>query len=69
MFLEIHGKKIEVDDSFKSLSQAEQHAAIEHIAANMNQTPQGPIGMGQSQGQNRFGVGLAKPMPQMTQVS
>jgi len=45
MFLEIHGKKIEVDDSFKSLSQAEQHAAIEHIAANMNQTPHGdPIG-------------------------
>lgn len=36
---------------------------------NMNQTPQGPIGMGQSQGQNRFGVGLAKPMPQATQVS
>jgi hypothetical protein len=25
--------------------------------------------MGQSQGQNRFGVGLAKPMPQSTQVS
>ena len=45
MFLQIHGKKIEVDDSFKSLSQAEQHAAIEHIAANMNQTPHGdPIG-------------------------
>jgi hypothetical protein len=39
---------------------------------NMNQAPQapqGPMGMGQSQGQNRFGVGLAKPMPQMTQVS
>jgi hypothetical protein len=38
---------------------------------NMNQTPQGPIGMNQ-QGQNRFGVGLARPsqaMPQQTQVS
>jgi len=41
---------------------------------NMNQAPQapqGPMGMGQSQGQNRFGVGLARPsqMPQNTQVS
>jgi hypothetical protein len=35
---------------------------------NMNQMPQGPIGMNQ-QGQNRFGVGLARPMPEMTQVS
>ena len=35
---------------------------------NMNQAPQGPIGMNQ-QGQNRFGVGLARPMPQNTQVS
>ena len=30
--------------------------------------PQSPIGMNQ-QGQNRFGVGLARPMPQNTQVS
>ena len=30
--------------------------------------PQGPIGMNQT-GQNRFGVGLARPMPQQTQVS
>jgi len=36
---------------------------------NMNQAPQGPMNMGQSQSQNRFGVGLARPMPQMTQVS
>jgi len=41
---------------------------------NMNQAPQasqGPMGMGQSQGQNRFGVGLARPtqMPQASQVS
>jgi hypothetical protein len=36
---------------------------------NMNQAPQAPMIMGQSQGQNRFGVGLAKPMPQATQVS
>ena len=36
---------------------------------NMNQAPQGPMNIGQTQGQNRFGVGLAKPMPQMTQVS
>ena len=35
---------------------------------NMNQAPQSPIGMNQ-QGQNRFGVGLARPMPQNTQVS
>ena len=35
---------------------------------NMNQTSQGPMGMNQ-QGQNRFGVGLARPMPQNTQVS
>ena len=38
---------------------------------NMNQAPQapqGPVGMNQ-QGQNRFGVGLARPMPQNTQVS
>ena len=35
---------------------------------NMNQAPQGPVGMNQ-QGQNRFGVGLARPMPQATQVS
>lgn len=40
---------------------------------NMNQAPQaqGPMNMGQSQGQNRFGVGLARPtqMPQASQVS
>jgi hypothetical protein len=37
----------------------------------MNQAPQGPINIGQSQGQNRFGVGLARPtqMPQASQVS
>ena len=35
---------------------------------NMNQALQGPIGMNK-QGQNRFGVGLARPMPQQTQVS
>ena len=37
---------------------------------NMQNTPQGPIGMNQ-QGQNRFGVGLARPtqMPQASQVS
>ena len=29
--------------------------------------PQGPVGMNQ-QSQNRFGVGLARPMPQNTQV-
>ena len=35
---------------------------------NMQNTPQSPIGINQ-QGQNRFGVGLARPMPQNTQVS
>ena len=37
---------------------------------NMQNTPQGPIGMNQ-QGQNRFGVGLARPtqIPQASQVS
>ena len=41
---------------------------------NMNQAPQapqGPMAIQQTQGQNRFGVGLARPsqMPQSTQVS
>ena len=41
---------------------------------NMNQAPQapqGPMAIQQIQGQNRFGVGLARPsqMPQSTQVS
>ncbi len=39
---------------------------------NMNTTApqaQGPMSIGQTQGQNRFGVGLAKSMPQSTQVS
>ena len=41
---------------------------------NMNQAPQapqGPMAIQQTQSQNRFGVGLARPsqMPQMTQVS
>jgi hypothetical protein len=36
---------------------------------NMNQTPQGPMNIQQTQGQNRFGVGLARSMPQSTQVS
>ena len=37
---------------------------------NIQNTPQSPIGMNQ-QGQNRFGVGLARPiqMPQASQVS
>jgi len=35
---------------------------------NMQPSQQGPIAMNQ-QGQNRFGVGLAKPMPQASQVS
>ena len=37
---------------------------------NMQNTPQVPIGINQ-QGQNRFGVGLARPtqMPQASQVS
>jgi len=41
---------------------------LQPMIPNMNQAPQGPIGMNQ-QGQNRFGVGLARPMPQQTQVS
>ena len=43
---------------------------LQPMIPNMNQAPQGPIGMNQ-QGQNRFGVGLASPrqMPQATQVS
>jgi len=36
---------------------------------NMNQTPQSPMSIQQTQGQNRFGVGLARSMPQSTQVS
>ena len=43
---------------------------LQPMIPNMNQAPQGPVGMNQ-QGQNRFGVGLASPrqMPQATQVS
>ena len=41
---------------------------LQPMIPNMNQTPQGPVGINQ-QGQNRFGVGLARPMPQNTQVS
>jgi len=36
---------------------------------NMNQVSPGPISLGATPGQNRFGVGLARPMPQQTQVS
>ena len=41
---------------------------LQPMIPNDQQMPQGPIGMNQ-QGQNRFGVGLARPMPQNTQVS
>ena len=41
---------------------------LQPMIPNMNQAPQGPVGINQ-QGQNRFGVGLARPMPQNTQVS
>ena len=41
---------------------------MQPMIPNDQQMPQGPIGMNQ-QGQNRFGVGLARPMPQNTQVS
>ena len=41
---------------------------LQPMIPNMNQAPQGPVGMNQ-QGQNRFGVGLARPMPQASQVS
>ena len=44
---------------------------LQPMIPNMNQAPQNPMNMGQSQGQNRFGVGLARPtqMPQASQVS
>ena len=43
---------------------------LQPMIPNMNQAPQGTVGINQ-QGQNRFGVGLARPtqMPQATQVS
>lgn len=41
---------------------------LQPIVPNNQSIPQGPIGMNQT-GQNRFGVGLARPMPQQTQVS
>ena len=41
---------------------------LQPMIPNMNQAPQGTVGINQ-QGQNRFGVGLARPMPQNTQVS
>ena len=40
---------------------------LQPMIPNMNQAPQGPVGINQ-QSQNRFGVGLARPMPQNTQV-
>ena len=41
---------------------------LQPMIPHYQQSPQSPIGMNQ-QGQNRFGVGLARPMPQNTQVS
>ena len=41
---------------------------LQPMIPNGQQMPQGPIGINQ-QGQNRFGVGLARLMPQQTQVS
>jgi hypothetical protein len=41
---------------------------LQPMIPNDMSRPQGPIGMNQT-GQNRFGVGLARPMPQQTQVS
>ena len=41
---------------------------MQPMIPNDSGTPQGPINLQATQGQNRFGVGLAKPMPQNTQV-
>ena len=37
MFLEINGKRVEVDDSFKNLPTDQQQAAVDHIASTMGQ--------------------------------
>ena len=42
---------------------------LQPMIPNMNQVSQGPMNIGATPGQNRFGVGLARPMPQQTQVS
>ena len=38
--IEVNGRRVEVDDSFRSLSSAEQQAAVDHIAASMDQKPE-----------------------------
>lgn len=40
MFLEINGKRVEVDDSFKNLPADQQQAAVDHIASTMGQKPE-----------------------------
>lgn len=35
--IEVNGKRVEVDDSFKNLSPAEQQATVDHIAASIQQ--------------------------------
>ena len=50
------------------MPQSNANYNLQPYIPNDQQSPQGPIGMNQ-QGQNRFGVGLARPMPQNTQVS
>ena len=41
---------------------------LQPMIPNLQASSQGPLNMNQP-GQNRFGVGLARPMPQNTQVS
>ena len=41
--IEVNGRRVEVDDSFRSLSQAEQQAAVDHIAASMDQKPEAAV--------------------------
>ena len=43
MFLEINGKRVEVDDSFKNLPTDQQQAAVDHIAASINQKPEAAV--------------------------
>ena len=56
MFLEINGKRVEVDDSFKSLPADQQQAAVDHIASTMGQKPEAaPAPGGNPAGSHPYG--------------
>lgn len=54
--LEIEGRKVEVDDSFKDLSPEEQATAVEEIAQSMNIKPSGQVPANSFMGQVNAGI-------------